>query len=100
MEPTLEERAFLSSPLCGSAICCSACSHYCFTIRIIFGNARKLQEYVLDPYVHQRAEEPEGRAKELGGRGLRTVGVFIFPLVAILQTAMVGRRITAASDWV
>jgi len=42
------------------------------------GNARRFWEGGLGRYIHGKADEPEGRVKELDARGLQTVGVFIF----------------------
>jgi len=49
---------------------------------MVIGNARRLWEGGLDRYIHRKADEPEGRIKELDARGLQTVGVFIFLLLA------------------
>jgi len=49
---------------------------------MVIGNARRLWEGGLGRYIHRKADEPEGRVKELDARGLQTVGVFIFLLLA------------------
>ena len=79
MKPTLESFPQLSTIL-EVARCSSACSRYCFTDQIVFGNARRLCEGSLDRYIHWKAGEPEGRVKQFDSRGLQTMGVFIFLL--------------------
>lgn len=62
--PTLEESFPQLTTMLEAARCCSACLHYCFTIRIAFGNAYRLWERAWDRCIHWKAEDPEGRAKE------------------------------------
>jgi len=80
MKPTLESFPQLSTIL-EVARCSSACSRYCFTDQIVFGNARRLCEGSLDRYIHWKAGEPEGRVKQFDSRGLQKVGVFMFLLL-------------------
>lgn len=55
--------------------CCSGYSLYCFIVRIVSRNA-------LDISAGREGEELEGRVGELDARGLRTVGYFVFLLLA------------------